>query len=122
MEPDPEHVLVSEDGSIREHYNMIYSADDVERIRLGYCCIHCGESQVDHGAPMPEACWVCGFQMRDKQAKRFAQEFVGELRVGPSTSIEEELAIAEEMLERQQLAKQGMKKTNSIVVPGWADA
>lgn len=117
MEPDPDHVLVSSDGSMREHVNMIYSAEDIGRIRTGYCCIHCGESQVDHGAPFPASCWVCGFQMRDKQAQRFAKEFVGEIRVGPSTSIDEELAVAEELVERQQLAREGMKRTGSIVVP-----
>lgn len=122
IEPDPEHVLISEDGKIREHYNLIYSADDAERIRLGYCCINCGESQHDHGAPNPKACWVCRFPMRDKQLERYGKEFKGEVRLGPSTSIEEELAIAEELVEKRELHQLGMKKTNSIVVPGWANA
>lgn len=123
MEPDPDHVLVSSDGSLREHFNMIYSAEDVGRIRAGYCCLNCGESQVDHDAPFPESCWVCGFQMRDKQLKRFAQEFVGDVRVGPSTSLEDELAIMEELHERQELAREGLKRTGSIVVPrGFRDA
>jgi hypothetical protein len=122
MEPDHEHVLVSADGSMRDHFNMVYSADDAERIRTGYCCINCGESQVDHGAPFPASCWVCGYEMRDKQTERYGMEFRGNVRLGPSTTIDEELAIAEEMVERQKLAKLGMKKTSSIIVPGWANA
>lgn len=122
MEPDHEHVLVSADGSMRDHFNMIYSEYNAERIRLGYCCINCGESQYDHGAPFPESCWVCGYKMGDKQLERYGMEFRGNVRVGPSTSLEDELALMEELEERQELARLGMKKTNSIVVPGWANA
>lgn len=121
-EPDAEHVLVQSDGSVREHYNLIYSEEDKERIRLGYCCIHCGESQVDHDAPFPENCWVCGYQMRDKQMTRYGMEFRGSVRVGPQTSLEDELSLMEELEEKQELARRGFKKTSSIIVPGWARA
>ena len=118
-ESDPNAVLLHADGTFREHYNMIFSAEDVERIRLGYCCIQCFESQVGYGegTPFPEQCGLCGYPMRARQAIRFAQEFQGEVRVGPTTSVDEELAIAEEWLERRELAQLGMKKTGSIVVP-----
>lgn len=116
-EPDPDHVIVQADGTVREHQNRMYSAHDVGRIRAGYCCINCGESQVDHGAPFPEKCWVCGYLMRDRQLQRFGMEFIGDVRVGPSTSLEDELAVAEELYERNQLAKAGLKKTGSILVP-----
>lgn len=122
LEPDAEHVLVQADGSVREHYNAIYSPADAERIRLGYCCINCGESQVDHGAPFPENCWICGFQMRDKQTERYGKEFRGSIRVGPQSSLEDELALMEELEEKQELAKRGFKKTNSIIVPSSARA
>lgn len=117
MEPDAEHVLVSADGTMREHFNQIFSKDDVERIRQGYCCIHCGESQVDHGAPFPANCWVCGYEMAEKQLRRFGMEFVGEIRLGPSTSLSDELAIMEEMHEREELARSGLKRSGSILVP-----
>lgn len=113
---------MSSDGSLREHFNLIFSPEDTDRIRLGYVCLNCLESQVDHGAPFPEACWVCGFQMRDKQRARFAQEFVGDMRVGPSTSLEDELALMEELHERRQLANAGLKRTGSILVPRGFDA
>lgn len=117
FEPDPNHVLVQADGTLREHFNQIYSEHDIGRIKTGYCCVNCGESQVDHGAPFPEKCWVCGYLMRERQLQRFAMEFVGTVRVGPSTSLEEELAMMEELHERQELAKSGLKRTGSILVP-----
>lgn len=107
IEDDTENVLVRADGEIRRHVLLIFEEEDVERIRTGYCCLNCGESQVDHGAPFPEKCYLCGFEMRDKQRERFAKEFQGNVRVGPSTSNEDELAIAEEMLERQRYAEMG---------------
>lgn len=112
MEDDTEYVRVTKDGEIRRHVNLIFDEEDVERIRTGYCCLVCGESQVDHGAPFPEKCWLCGFEMKAKQLERFAQEFVGNIRVGPSTSLEDELAIAEEMVERQEYAKLGFDIKN----------
>ena len=116
IEDDPEHVIVDSEFRLRRSYTLIYSPDDVGRIREGYCCIHCGESQVGHGGAMPENCWLCGFEMRAKQAERFAKEFKGELRLGPSTSIEDEMAIAEELVRREELAQRGMTPAG-IVVP-----
>lgn len=108
-EPDPEHVLVSSDGRVREHLNLIYDVHDCERIRLGYCCIHCGESQVGHGGEVfPEKCAVCHYPMRDQQRARFAKEFVGNVRVGPSTSHDEELEIAEQMLRDERTTRSGI--------------
>lgn len=120
LEPDPEHVLVQQDGVIREHVNQIMSAEMAGQVADGYRCINCLEAFLD-GA-WPETCFLCGFPVKEKQAERYALEFKGNVRVGPSTSIEEELAIAEELVEQRELAKFGMKKTNSIVVPGWARA
>jgi hypothetical protein len=116
MEEDPEPVLVSSDGRLREHYNLIYTADDAERIRLGYCCIHCGESQVGHGGkPFPEECAVCHYPMNSQQRERFAQEFIGNVRLGPSTSIEEELEIAEQMVRGERTTKSGIIVPRGIV-------
>jgi hypothetical protein len=112
IDEDPEHVLIQEDGTVRRHHEFTYSAEDLDRIRTGYCCIHCGESQVDHGAPFPDHCWVCKFPMRERQQQRFAQEFVGEKKVGPSTTIEEEMAIARDHVEREM-----HKPGSSIIVP-----
>lgn len=107
IEEDPNSVVVYNDGPVRVRasYDLTYTQEDTERIRLGYCCIHCGESQVDRGeCPFPMNCWVCGYPMRDKQAERFGIEFRGNKRIGPETTIEQELAIAEEALERERTA------------------
>lgn len=96
---------------LREHFNYIYSEEDAERIRTGYCCIHCGESQVGQPVcPFPEDCWVCGFRMRDKQLERYEKEWVGHVRLGPGSSFEEELAALEELDQKAQRAP-------SIIVP-----
>lgn len=105
MEDDTENVIVNSRGEIRRHVLLIFEEEDVERIRTGYCCLQCGESQVDHGAPFPEKCWLCGFPMKEKQLDRFASEFQGNIRVGPSTSLEDELAIAEEVVAREEFEK-----------------
>lgn len=115
VEPDPDHLLVMGDGTVREHFNLFYSEEDTERIRLGYCCINCGESQ--HPNSMPEECWVCHFPMRARQLERFGKEFLGRIRLGPSTSSSEELEIAAEWLERKELAERGFRKTGSVVIP-----
>lgn len=117
LEEDGEFVLIRSDGEIRSHVNAIYSERDTARIREGYCCVNCGESQVDMAlsCPFPIECWVCKFPMKERQAERFAKEFKGTVRVGPSTSIEDELAIAEEELARQRRAK--IVSAPSIVVP-----
>ena len=91
------------DGTTREHFNLFYSEDDATRIRLGYCCIQCGESVVGHGkgVPFPEECSVCKFPMARLQSERFAKEWMGSVRIGPSTSFADELAMLEELEEKQ---------------------
>lgn len=112
VEPDPDHLIVTSGGDVRGASTLVYSEEDVERLRLGYCCINCAESQVGHEAPMPERCWVCRYPMRDRQTERFAAEFVGHMRVGPSSTLEEEMAIAQEHVDRQKARKP------QILVPG----
>jgi hypothetical protein len=120
VDEDTENVLVRADGEVRRHVLLIYEEEDVERIRTGYCCLRCGESQVDHGAPFPEACWLCSYRMKDKQLEDFAKEFKGNVRVGPSTSLDDELAIATEAVEREDFLKDPhniLKRKPSIWVP-----
>lgn len=69
----------------------------VERIREGYTCIKCLE---DYDTAFPDRCSVCGFPMREHQADEFAKDFRGNIRFGPSTSIDEEYEIAEEQIQR----------------------
>lgn len=115
IEEDPNHVIVQKSGQTRTAYDLTYLPEDVERIRLGYCCIHCGEAQEK---PMPKKCWLCGFPMRAEQVDRFGKEFVGFKRIGPRTSIEDELAIAREMYEREEREKDPRKLASQILLPG----
>jgi hypothetical protein len=120
VDEDVNNVLVRADGQVRRHALLIFEEEDVGRIRAGYCCLRCGESQYDHGAPFPEKCWICGYRMSDRQLQDFAKEFEGNVRVGPSTSIDDELAIAEEAVAREDWLKDPnnvLKRTPQIWVP-----
>ena len=82
------------------HYNVptyILAHDDVERIRLGYVCIICLEP---HEHPHPPRCFVCKFPMREIQDQVFEGMYLGEERVGPSTNLDEEMEIAQEIVNR----------------------
>lgn len=105
VEEDPEWIRVNAFGERRRHWNLVFSEHDTERIRLGYCCLLCGESQVDHGGPFPARCWVCGYPMADRQAEAFAREFKGTMRVGSGTSVDEELERAERILQVAERSK-----------------
>lgn len=120
VEDDTNNVLVRADGEVRRHVLLIFEEEDVERIRTGYCCIRCGESQVDHGAPFPPNCYLCGYAMRARQLEDFGKEFEGNVRVGPTTSIDDELAIATEAVEREEWLKDKnnvLKRKPQIWVP-----
>ena len=75
----------------------ILKEDDVERVRLGYVCIICLEQ---HEQNHPLKCKVCGFPIREIQDEVFEGMYLGEVQVGPSTSLDEEMQIAQELVER----------------------
>lgn len=115
LEPDPDHVVIGSDGTVREHVNHIMSERMVGEVQSGYRCIQCLEFFEE---AWPEKCHVCGFAVSDKQGTRFGREFVGNIRLGPSTTTEEELAIAEEMLAREE-RRVLISKPNIIVPSLW---
>lgn len=69
----------------------------VDRIKAGYICIKCLEV---YDTAFPDECAVCHFPMRDQQSAEFAKEYRGNVRFGPSTSIDEEYERAEEIIQR----------------------
>jgi hypothetical protein len=77
---------------------FVLEHDDVERIRLGYVCIHCLEP---HEKPYVWRCSVCKFPIRYVQDKVFERFYEGEEKVGPSVTLAEEMEIAKEMVERE---------------------
>jgi hypothetical protein len=76
--------------------------EQVGRIRAGYVCVKCLE---DHDVAFPDECAVCRFPMRDKQTEEFTKDYRGNIRFGPSTTIDEEYAIAEETIQREAYEK-----------------
>ena len=73
------------------------SEDDKERVRLGYVCIKC---LTPHERPYPEECVTCLLPMRALQDLLFDRLFVGEMKIGPSTTLEEEWEILYDQRDR----------------------
>lgn len=78
-------------------YGARFSQEDVERIRLGYVCINCWEP---HESPYPEACSLCGYEMRERQGADFAEKFEGVERDPRAVLIETELDKLDDKHER----------------------
>ena len=112
VDSDDDHVLVHRDGSIRDAANVVLEEFDVGRIRAGYVCANCLEVQ-DH--PFPKECWVCKFPMADRQAEYVAKAYKGNTRMGPSSSLEDELALLEELEHRQK--REARVSVPQIIVP-----
>jgi len=87
------------DGRVQGQVILHMSPGTVERIRLGYMCVKCLEP---FPVAWPRLCHVCGCRVRTEQAEYFAREFGGEVHVGPSTSIDEEVERMHEEVEREQ--------------------
>lgn len=84
-----DQVITLPDGREFVMYAPALSAEDIERARQGYVCLKCLEV---FERPWPEKCHVCGAPIRAEQVAYLAREFGGEVRLGPSTTLEEELA------------------------------
>jgi len=94
---DPASVSIMPDGRVFQRTVHGLSEEQVGRIRAGYTCIKCYEDYID---AFPDECSVCKFPMREKQMEEFAKDFRGDIKFGPSTSLDEEREIMNEMRER----------------------
>lgn len=99
---DVDAYTVSPDGRLLQRTIFGLSEAQVERIRQGYVCIKCLEAYAN---AFPDACSVCHFPMRERQSDEFAKDFRGNVRFGPSTTLDEEYAIAEETIQRDAYDK-----------------
>lgn len=99
VDSDDDHVVVHRDGTIRDAVNIVLSPEDVGRIRAGYVCAMCLETQ---DTPFPKECWVCKFPMADQQSEYVSKAYKGNTRMGPSSSLEDEFALMEELEFRQR--------------------
>lgn len=68
------------------------------RLKAGYACLMCLEP---HEHPFPEACSLCGYSIGARQTQDMEIEFAGSEHVGPSTTMNEELARLDETHERR---------------------
>lgn len=117
IEALPDH-LTTDGQRIFQGVNFSFSKEIVERMRAGYICCKCFEAL---DAPFPDNCPVCKFPMRDRQTEALSRDYLGEIRMGPSTTLDEEREIMNEMreMEREQtLRRLGITIPKpSIIVP-----
>lgn len=113
VENDEGYVEIRSDGSVRRAARIILEPDDVGRMRAGYVCARCWEP---HATPFPKECRLCGFPMSDKQSEFLSKAYQGSVRVGPSTSLADELALLEETEELMRHEERGVS-VPTILVP-----
>ena len=95
---DIDAFTVMPDGRRMQRTVFGLTEEQVGRIRAGYTCIKCLE---DYATAFPTACKVCGFPMEAQQSAEFAKDFRGNIRFGPSTTLDEERGIMNEMREKE---------------------
>jgi hypothetical protein len=82
-----DQMTITPTGRVMRNPSFTFDADSIERLRLGYACIKCLEV---FEVPWPERCPTCGAPIRKEQAAYFEREFVGDVHLGPTTSLDEE--------------------------------
>ena len=110
---DPDAYVVMPDGRRTQRHAFGLTDEVVERIKQGYVCIKCLEAYAN---AFPDKCLVCGFPMRDQQAAEFAKDFRGGVQYGPSTTIDEEYEIAEEMIQKDAYDR---ARKLGLILPEW---
>ena len=78
--------------------------EDIQLMREGRKCISCLELFVHPDGTSrawPEQCPVCGYPVRAEQARSFAKEYEGKVRLGPATSDADEVERLTERTERR---------------------
>lgn len=118
VETDDEYYVVNQNGEVRRDCRVIIDEFDMGRIRAGYVCAKCYEVQ---DSAFPKECWVCKFPMADRQAEFVAKGYRGNVRVGPSTTLEDEYAFMEEWGEIQRRKQRDpITRPTQIWLPGTA--
>ena len=113
IEEDPDYDQLTFNGEIRPAPRIILHEDDIGRMKAGYVCAKCWEA---HDTPFPKACSVCKFPMSDRQAEFMAKAYTGNVRMGPTTSLEDELAAMEDLEQRKR--REATVSAPQIIVPG----
>ena len=105
---EPTRYTILNDREVLE-ISARFSKEDIERFRLGYCCINCWEP---HESPFPEKCSLCSFPMKAKQMDVFLETFRGLQRDPRAVRIEEGLDRVDDTHERRF-----NKSKSGIIVP-----
>ena len=116
VEEDPGVIEVYDGGRLMQGLNVAMSVDDVEATRQGYKCIGCWEN---FDTAFPEACPVCNFPCRDRQAEQFARVYKGfdpTLRTGADW--ERQAGELEERQERRAFEQRAAKSGISLGLKG----
>lgn len=125
-EIDTENLVITKDGDIRHSNRVIIAESDgvdadgnayvgIDALKSGYYCAKCLEPQDE---AFPEKCWLCGFAMRDKQGEFFAKGYQGNVRVGPNSTLDTEMAAMEEWEHAQARKADPRKAASQILIPG----
>lgn len=67
-------VITVDLGRETQEISTRFKPEDIERFRLGYCCLQCWEP---HETPFPEQCSLCRYPIRERQATDFRARFRG---------------------------------------------
>lgn len=102
IEPVAGEGLWLPDGRVHGQVQMTLKAEDIERMRNGHVCAKCLQPLE---TAWPERCPVCGAPIRRDQAEYFAREFGGEVHLGPTTTLEQELGMLEEHRRKEEEAR-----------------
>lgn len=116
VEEDEDYVIVQSNGIVRSSAKVFLSEEDTGRIRQGYVCAICFEVQEK---PFPDKCKVCGFEMAERQSEYFAKAYKGCMRIGPSSSLADELGALEELEERKRRELKQISVPQIIVPRLW---
>lgn len=97
-EEDTQHVLLRPDGRTMTAMIAIIPEEDFPMLKQGYACAQC---LTKVSISYPENCPTCNFPMREYQTEYIAKMYQGNRKTGPSTSLEDEKLIMQEMRERE---------------------
>jgi hypothetical protein len=115
VQEDEGYVTLTYDGEVRSAARITLAPDDVGRMKAGYVCAKCWEP---HAVAFPKQCSVCRFPMAERQSEFLAKAYQGNVRLGPTVSMEDELAAIEDLQQRKE--REATVSAPQIIVPrGW---
>ena len=97
-EEDTENVVVHDNGQTTRLMIGIIPLDKFPMLKQGYACAQCFTIL---NMAFPENCPTCNFPMKERQSEYLARNYVGNMRTGPTRTLEDEKLIMQEMRQRE---------------------